>query len=235
LRPYLLLDAGGTVLFPNQHIIHDIVLENGYDISEEKLRLWMTRSIYYFDELLRSDGHQPHFDFYEWVLDRAGVDAQHVPALKKRLEQADAQESLWNFSYPWVRETLTRLATQGYRMSIISNADGRVEMELGKAGLRPYFQQVFDSQIVGYAKPDVRLFQHALATLALQPAECLFVGDLFYVDVLGANRAGMAAIHLDPEGLYEGWAGYHIPSIAALPAFLAQHPDLTDKGFFPLV
>lgn len=234
MHPYLLLDAGGTVLFPNQRMVHEIILQNGYDIREEQLQLWMTRFIHHFDELLRSDGGQPHLGFYEWVLEQAGVDPQHIPALTMRLEQADAQNSLWNFSYPWVYDTLARLTTQGYRMSIISNADGRVEMELGKAGLRPYFQKVFDSKLVGYAKPDVRLFQHALTALGLRPAECLFVGDLYYVDVLGANRTGMAAVHLDPYGLYDGWAGYRIPNIAALPDFLAQHQDLTEQGFFPL-
>ncbi len=233
MHPYLLLDAGGTVLFPNQRRIHEIILETGYDIPEEKLQFCMTRFIRHLDELLRSDG-QPHLDFFQWVLEQAGVDPQHIPALTMRLEQADAQNSLWQLSYPWVRETLARLTTQGYCISVISNADGRVEMELGKAGLLPYFQKVFDSHLVGYAKPDVRLFQHALTTLGLRPAECLFVGDLFYVDVLGANRAGMAAIHLDPDGLYAGWAGYRIPNIAALPGFLAQHQDLTEKGFFPL-
>jgi putative hydrolase of the HAD superfamily len=221
------------VLFPNQRRIREIILADGYDIPEQKLRTSMTHLVRHLDELLRSDGVQ-HPDFFQWVLAEVGVDAQHIPAVAACLEQADAQKSLWDLTYPWVGETLARLAAEGYRMSVVSNADGRVEMELGTAGLRRYFEKVFDSRIVGYTKPDVRLFQHALTTLSLQPAQCLFVGDLFHVDVLGANRAGMAAVHLDPDGLYTGWAGYRIPTIAALPGFLAQHPDLTDKGFFPL-
>ena len=60
------------------------------------------------------------------------------------------------------------------------------------------------------------------------------MGDVYYVDVLGANQVGMAALHLDRYGLYEGWPGYRIPTIAALPDFLAQNPDLRDEGFFPL-
>jgi HAD superfamily hydrolase (TIGR01549 family) len=233
LHPYLLLDAGGTVLVPNQRQVHEIILKYGYDIPEDQLRLWMTRFIRHLDELLRNDGQQPP-GFFEWVLEQAGVDVQHIPAVTRGLYEADAQNSLWNFSYPWVKTTLDHLTAQGYRMSVISNADGRVEMELGKAGLRPYFEKVFDSRLVGYAKPDVRLFQHALTTLGLQPADCLYVGDVFYVDVLGANRTGIAAIHLDPYGLYAGWPGHRIPNIAALPEFLAQHQDLTEKGFFPL-
>ena len=233
MHPYLLLDAGGTVLFPNRRLVHQIILENGYDIPEEQLQLWMMRFIRYLDELFKTDGQQ-HVGFLEWVLEHAGVDPQHIPALTAQLKQADEQNSLWDITYPWVHETLARLTAEGYHISIISNATGRVERGLVDAGLRRYFDRVFDSHLVGYSKPDVRLFQHALIALGLQPAECLFVGDLYYVDVLGANRTGIAAVHLDPYGLYDGWAGYRIPNIAALPQFMAEHQDLTDKGFFPL-
>ncbi len=234
MHPYLLLDAGGTVLFPNERVMHEIILENGYDIPAEQLLLWMTRFIRYLDGLLKSDG-QEHVGFLEWVLEHAGVEPHDVPALTMRLKQADEQNSLWDVTYPWVHETLARLTAEGYRLSIISNATGRVERGLVDAGLRRYFDRVFDSHYVGYSKPDVRLFRHALMALGLQPAECLFVGDLYYVDVLGANRAGIAAVHLDPYGLYDGWAGHHIPNIAALPDLMVEHPDLTDRGFFPLL
>ena len=233
MQPYLLLDAGGTVLFPNQRVIRQIILEHGYDIPEEQLRSLMTRFIRYIDELLKSDG-QPQWGFFEWVLEQAGVESLAIPALTKHLHEADAQSSLWDLTYPWVHETLARLTTQGYRISVISNATGRVEAGLRDAGLGRYFEKVFDSNVVGYEKPDVRLFQHALSTLGLRPAECLFVGDVYHVDVLGANRSGIAAVHLDPYGLYDGWAGYRIPNVAALPDFLAQHVDLREAGFFPL-
>lgn len=233
MHPYLLLDAGGTVLFPNQHLVRQIILDNGYDIAEEQLQLWMTRFIRHLDELLKSDG-QPHVGFFEWVLEHAGVDPQHIPALAMQLKQADAQDSVWNLTYPWVQETLALLTAEGYRLSIISNARGRAEIGICNAGLRPYFERVFDSHLVGYAKPDTRLYQHAMTALGLRPEECLFVGDLYYVDVLGANRSGIAAIHLDPYGLYDGWAGYRIPNVTALPGFLAQHADLSEEGFFPL-
>ena len=73
-----------------------------------------------------------------------------------------------------------------------------------------------------------------MGAFGLQPSECLYVGDLYYVDVLGANRAGMAAIHLDPFGLYSDIPGVHIPSVAALPEFLARGLDLQGGQFFPL-
>lgn len=233
MQPYLLLDAGWTVLFPDYRAIRQIVQQNGYDIPEERLERLMAEFIRDYDERLKNTG-QADFDLFEWVLAHAGVGEQSIPTIVNQLLARDAEASLWTYTYPWVHEALERLARKGYRMSVISNADGHVAQELDYVGLARYFEEIFDSHIVGYAKPDPRLFEHALTKLQLSPEECLFVGDVWYVDVLGANQVGIAALHLDPYGLYDGWPGYRIPTIAALPDFLARDPDLRDEGFFPL-
>lgn len=233
MQPYLLLDAGWTILFPDYHIIRQIIQENGYDIPEERLERLMAEFIRDYDERLKNSD-QAEFDLFEWILARAGVDPLRISSIASQLLARDAEASLWTYTYPWVHEALKRLARQGYRMSVISNADGHVAQELDYTGLARYFEEIFDSYIVGYAKPDPRLFEHAMAKLRVSPEECLFVGDVYYVDVLGANQVGMAALHLDRYGLYDGWPGYRIPTVAALPDFLARNPDLRDEGFFPL-
>ena len=240
--PYLLLDVGGTLLFPNSGVMREVILECGTDVPEACLRPRMAQYIRRVDEQLKSDG-EADFRFYEWVLREAGVPSTQVPEGIRRLEQRDLENSLWNETYPWVPEALAALTTMGYRLSVISNADGRVEQELNKAGLRQYFDRVFDSHIVGFAKPDVRLFQHALAQLGLLAEQCLYVGDVYHIDVLGANRSGIAAVHLDPYSLYTGWPGCHIPNVGALSSLLTGTPPRADGGtgvdlqnveFFPL-
>jgi FMN phosphatase YigB (HAD superfamily) len=94
-------------------------------------------------------------------------------------------------------------------MSVVSNSGGNVAHQIADLGLSSYFDEVFDSHPLGVEKPDPRIFQLVLANLGLRPAECLFVGDVFMVDVIGANAAGIAAIHLDPLDLYAGWPGIH--------------------------
>ena len=235
MQPYLLLDAGWTLLFPDHRVIRQVALKHGYDIPEERLRHVSAQLIRHYDELLKTGRDTWNMPtFFESVLERVGVDQQHVPPIARQLEIKHAENSLWAFTYPWVREALARLAARGHRMSVISNADGRVEQGMTELGLAHHFEAIFDSYVVGCAKPDPRLFEHAMSELGLEPAECLYVGDVYFIDVLGANRAGIAAIHLDPYGLYDGWPGVHIPSIAALPDFLARDLDLRSETFFPL-
>jgi len=236
LQPYLLLDAGGTIVFPDFALFREVILTQGVDVEEERLKRIATEWIRRLDELLRQRQDPSGLtDILQDVLERAGVPQASVPALRAQLEEMDRRQSLWSATYPWVRGALDRLSAAGLRASVISNADGRVSQQLDALDYLRYFEQVFDSRVVGYEKPDVRLFQHALQALGLRPEQCLFVGDVYYIDVLGANRAGIAAVHLDPYGLYADWEGCRIPSIAALPDLLADPQlDLRSDRFFPL-
>jgi len=236
LQPYLLLDAGGTIIFPDFRLFREVILAQGVDVEEARLKRIATEWIRRLDEAFRQHQDESSLpDFFHDLLGQAGIPQASIPALAAQLEEADRHQSLWSATYPWVGLALERLCRAGLRASVISNADGRVAQQLEHVGFGRYVEQIFDSRIVGYEKPDVRLFQHALQKLGLRPEECLFVGDVYYIDVLGANRAGIAAVHLDPCGLYAGWKGCHIPSIGALPDLLANpNLKLSDELFFPL-
>ncbi len=235
MQPYLLLDAGWTLVFPNYPLMCEVMLRHGYDIAEERLRRAAAQILRRYDELLKmGEGAWDTKGFMLWMLESVGVGQEHIPPITRELAIIHAEKSLWAHTYSWVHDALARLAALGCRMSVISNADGRVEHDLADLGLIQHFEAVFDSHIVGHAKPDPRFFEYAMTRLGLQPTQCLYVGDVYFIDILGANRAGIAAVHLDPYGLYDGWPGVHIPSVAALPDFLAQGPDLSGDDFFPL-
>ena len=85
---------------------------------------------------------------------------------------------------------------------MISNSNGWVEQLVTESGLRPYFHFVLDSQLLGVEKPDPRIFQIALDRIEIGPAEALYIGDLYSIDVVGSRAAGMRAILLDPAGLW---------------------------------
>ena len=53
---------------------------------------------------------------------------------------------------------------------------------------------VFISGDFGIKKPDPRLFLKACELAGAKPEECVYVGDIFYRDVLGSWRAGMKPV-----------------------------------------
>jgi FMN phosphatase YigB (HAD superfamily) len=57
--------------------------------------------------------------------------------------------------------------------------------------------------------------------MAVDPSEALYVGDLFPVDVLGSQKAGLQAVLMDPYGLLD-YPVDRLPDVGALPAYLQQ-------------
>jgi putative hydrolase of the HAD superfamily len=60
--------------------------------------------------------------------------------------------------------------------------------------LGQYFQFSLQSQHFAKPKPDPVMFEEALKRLAIQPNQCLHIGDDIEHDVMGANRLGIRTV-----------------------------------------
>jgi HAD superfamily hydrolase (TIGR01509 family) len=138
--------------------------------------------------------------YLEALFLEAGVPADRLPQVRDCLARLHLERHLWSGTAGDTHGTLARLRGAGLRLGVVSNSDGRVAEALEAAGLRGYFDVVVDSAVAGVEKPDPAIFRAALDALGVPPAEALYVGDLYDVDVLGANAAGMPAVLLVPPG-----------------------------------
>jgi HAD superfamily hydrolase (TIGR01549 family) len=94
---------------------------------------------------------------------------------------------------PGAEEMLARLSDAGARLVVISNGYAPYQEPVLEAlGLLRYFDEVVTPDRVGYAKPDARIFQAAGHLDA-------FVGDTLVHDMLGARRAGIDAVWVQPS------------------------------------
>ncbi len=144
---------------------------------------------------------------------------ERLPAVGERVKEVHDRSHLWTHVPEGISEALQRLGEAGYRLAVISNADGRVEGLLERAGLRGHFEFVLDSHVVGVEKPDPEIFRLGVERLGLEPRECLYVGDLYPVDVVGARRAGLRALLLDPFDRMDVPVD-RIPAVTGLPGYL---------------
>ncbi|WP_347564622.1 HAD family hydrolase [Staphylococcus simiae] len=64
-------------------------------------------------------------------------------------------------------------------------------------------ENIFISQDIGYEKPKPQAFFKVTSEFNVLPSECLFIGDSFKNDVLGALNVGMAAIWLTNGKKYQ--------------------------------
>jgi putative hydrolase of the HAD superfamily len=130
---------------------------------------------------------------------RAALAARLGPVLRTR-----PTERLWSAPMPRIHEALAALRAQGLSLVVVSNSDGSVERGLRAIGLRDYLDAVIDSHVVGFEKPDPRIFHAALAQAGAHPERVLHVGDIYAADVVGARAAGVHPLLLDPYGDWEG-------------------------------
>ena len=86
---------------------------------------------------------------------------------------------------------------QNYKLAIISNSDGRAAAKAAHYGIAPYLDFIIDSHVVGIEKPDPRIFMLACQKLGLPVESCYYVGDIYSIDVVGAQKAGLHPILID--------------------------------------
>ena len=89
-----------------------------------------------------------------------------------------------------------------FQLGIISNGLPDVQYrKLETLDIKHLFDCIVLSEELGIRKPDPELFWHATSMLGREPEECLYVGDSYDDDVVGAKRAGMKTCWFNPHGL----------------------------------
>jgi len=97
-----------------------------------------------------------------------------------------------------------------------------------RKGLARFFKVIVASTTFGRAKPDRAIFMHALERIGAAAGEAWHVGDDADADAIGAARAGLHALLLDPHGLYASLDRYGIARARTLTEAAAR--ILGDQG-----
>lgn len=122
--------------------------------------------------------------------------------------------------YPDVEPALDQLKSEGYKLGLITNVTDDPNPDLERMGLKEKFDVIAASCVVGYDKPDPRIFQSAMDALGVGPHEVAHVGDLIPADIHGAKAAGIKAILIDRWGIQEGAHSPRILNLLELPPLL---------------
>ena len=103
--------------------------------------------------------------------------------------------------FPDAVPTLNVLRARGFRLGLVTNGVSETHAEKVVAlGIREQFDTILMPDVIGYAKPDVRVFETACGRLGVAPREAALVGDSAFSDVGGAKGAGLYAVWYNPEG-----------------------------------
>jgi putative hydrolase of the HAD superfamily len=216
-RRFIFFDVGNTLLFPNRaRMLAPLPVE-----KHPTLPAWQAlerRTKQEFDQGLMS-GRVDHgfwWTFHTYLLQQCGSLDDGV---RNALIENTQNSANWDQILPGTRDALERLRRQ-YSIAVISNADGRIDAVLRRCGICDCFASITDSGNIGHEKPHPAIFAAALREMKADPAESLYVGDVYSVDYVGARNAGMQAVLFDVAGAYREREFPRVESLNELETWL---------------
>lgn len=207
----VLLDVGGVFLLPSRHHIRRALAQVNHVVADDST---IDRAHYVAVRSFPMDTEPGRFLGPAWqaylraYAGALGIPEQSMDEAVEHLRNEFTTSALWSQEIEGARDGLASLVETGVVVGVVSNSDGTIERRLRSqeilqqgpgGGVEVAF--VVDSGDVGVEKPDPRIFEHALELLWLVADETWYVGDTPAFDLVGARRAGLKPILIDPFGV----------------------------------
>ena len=87
--------------------------------------------------------------------------------------------------------------SEKFTLGIISNNFGNCEGWCNEFEMTNFFKIIIDSNIVGYKKPDKRIFKFSCIKMGFPLDECIYIGDKYKTDIKPILELGMNPIWIN--------------------------------------
>ena len=203
----IIFDVSDTLIeySPNyEQIYGDRLRSLNLTVSEEKAKE-ISRAVNWAigEQNRKEQAGEPHIseDKLNQLLDEAAL----MCLLGKDIYIENYLTDLLNIPIPKQKMSVIAGVTQvlgilkyKYRLAIVSNHYAWLMDFLQECGLSQFFECIVISDIVGVAKPNIRIMETALEQLGLNAENCLYVGDQ-PMDVLCSKQAGMDCAWIEKD------------------------------------
>jgi putative hydrolase of the HAD superfamily len=218
----VLLDAGGVIVLPDRELLAGALSHVGIGIDPGAVPRAHYRAVRTLDA-------RPGTCYSAALFPQLGIIpgqmAEALAAWDRLADRSRSGEIIWSEPTPGALETIAALRRRGLPVVIVTNSDGHAAENLRDCGIADDVA-VIDSEVVGAAKPEVRIFEAALARAGEELAalgragaratDVVHVGDTLSADVAGARAAGITPIHFDPLRACRAPDHRHIRTLAGL-------------------
>jgi len=212
----VLFDLDGTIRYSRPtgiEAFHGFVEDLGYLLSPEARfrgerweHSYWAESDELKEDLLRFPRGEDDAAFWKNYLHKqlaaAGLPekaAQDVETIFRRMQDEHKPEDHVPQEVPHM---LASLRQAGYIVGLVSNRHAPLGPVVAALSLAEAFDFALAGGEIGFWKPAPEIFHHAARLAGAEPHEAVYVGDNYFADVLGATRAGLRAILVDPKKLF---------------------------------
>ena len=198
----LLLDVDGTLLDFDASAARSLEIlfkERGYPFDEKVFPLYTVINNGLWERYERGEISRDRVlvDRFTIMFEQLGIDASGEAfehAFRDQLEK----NPIWMAG----AEDLLKALRTKYSLYIVTNGVASTQRKrLAATGLDTYVKDIFISEVIGAQKPQKAFFDYCFAHISpCGLSKILLVGDSLSADILGANRAGIAACWFNPKG-----------------------------------
>jgi putative hydrolase of the HAD superfamily len=226
----VLLDVGGVFLLPSRSHIRSALAQVGHTVADDEA---IDRAHYQAVRVFPMDLEGDEFmgpmwtDYLRVYASSLDVPEDVAAEAIEHLRNEYVTGWLWSHLISGSVDGLRALAATGVPIGVVSNSDGTIEARLREmavlqVGPGPGVEVrcVIDSGTVGVEKPDPAIFEPALEILGVSHADVWYVGDTPAFDIVGARRAGLRPLLMDPFGINGDFGARTVGSLAEVADFI---------------
>jgi 2-haloacid dehalogenase len=222
---FLLLDLDDTIL--DFHMQESVAIRKtlwgaGVEPTEENCALYSKINLRYWKMLELGEVTREELTWQRFaeLFETLGATADPKETAEKYMDHL----SEGHYFLPGAEEAVKSLSKK-YKLYMASNGTGRVqESRIASAGLAPYFEKIFISQVIGANKPDKAYFDGCFTQIPnFDPKKTMIVGDSISSDIRGGKNAGIYTCWVNPKGKTakpEDQPDFEIKSITELEKLL---------------
>lgn len=199
----ILFDAGGVFLIPDPAVMAPTLAYYGASTDPQ---LYVRAHYGAMAAKSRTGGGESDWSAYnEAYVQLVGVPDHEVESAAFVLQRT-RHAHIWRAPLAGAVEALRELNARNMPIGVVSNASGQIEEILQRSGICQVGEGplasvrcIIDSDVVGVAKPDPQIFEHALPHFeGIERSRIAYVGDSVVMDVQGSTAAGLTPILVDP-------------------------------------
>lgn len=207
-RFVIVFDIGSTIIHPNYFYLQKWLQEKigiliDVDLLKRAFQLAVSGDLYKksSDEIIQQGN-----EFFTRCNINLSVN-QILAIWGEIVESGGAKSWLYNIVDQDAESTLTKLKVLGCYVIAASNSNGTLLSELNSFSLTHFFDEIYDSKIIGYEKPDPAFYKEVLKSAP--KVFSLHVGDDLINDSIVPSNCGFdKSLLYDPNEIYLGIPKY---------------------------
>jgi 2-haloacid dehalogenase len=204
----LIFDVDNTILQYDASAakaLEDLLLNHNVEYTpkiEELFRtvcydLWKSYNMNLLDDPVMQEKYHEVYKIYGYKRFEVFLDKLNIGSLRKEhaSDIADEYNEIFNNTHIFENHAIDVLKHCSKTHIVAAATNGIKEIQQSRLSpVKEYLSHLFISEEMGCVKPMKQFYNHMLETLNLSGNQCLFIGDLYTTDILGAINVQMDAL-----------------------------------------